>query len=472
MISPKPLIVIACQTAHGHTFPLLPHATHLRKQGYHVSFIASPEFAGAIQKTGAEFYPTENTFTRDLFKEMATVPEGLARRVWATKRAFIDTTAIRMETLRKVLEQIREAHPHREVIILQERMFMGTWPFRLGAPLPKGYDRFPKVICFLTSPIAISSIDTAPFGYGLPPDTSAEGRARYAAMYKANEGMQRELIDYANAVYQRLGATVKVTEPVLDLWSVGHDATAMPCSPSLEYPRSDLSPKIRFIGGTPCKELDPSIIFPTWWAEIKANQLAAFPKKVVFVSQGTIALDYSSLLVPTMQALAGRDDILVVAVLGVKNATLGEQDIPSNARITDYLAYNAILPYTDVFVTNAGYGGFMQGVMHGVPMVLAGTGRKFVPKFSSLEAVCWIAHHITFAEDKPEVCMRGEWAGIAVNLRTDQPSLDAIRKGVNEVLSDGKYKARCSKIQRENEELDCVTQLEKLVVEVSNRESE
>jgi hypothetical protein len=39
-------------------------------------------------------------------------------------------------------------------------------------------------------------------------------------------------------------------------------------------------------------------------------------------------------------------------------------------------------------------------------------------------------------EDKAEVSMRGEWAGIAVNLRTNTPSPEAIRDGVDRILID------------------------------------
>lgn len=78
---------------------------------------------------------------------------------------------------------------------------------------------------------------------------------------------------------------------------------------------------------------------------------------------------------PTLEALASREDVIVVALLCVEGATL-DRDVPENSRVVDYLPYHALLPYTDVLVTNGGYGGFMQAVMHGVPMVMAGTTGK------------------------------------------------------------------------------------------------
>ncbi|RAL03680.1 UDP-Glycosyltransferase/glycogen phosphorylase [Aspergillus ibericus CBS 121593] len=440
-INNKPLVVIACATASGHTLPLLPHAAHLTKQGFEVSFISGPDFEKSIQKTGATFYPTENIYTAETLETLNAIPDGPARAIFDIKNNFINVTATRMKTLQTVLETLRETHPTREVVIVQELLYMGTWPYILGAPLPKGYDRFPRTIIYGTGSLLISSIDTAPFGPGLPPDSSEEGHARNAAMYGTMKEMNADLIDYANTVYAGLGATVKVTEPLFDFWTTGHGIMLQPCSPSVEYPRSDLSPKIRFIGGTPRREVDPSMALPSWWDELEANQQTASPKKVIFVTQGTFRIDYNELVIPTMQALADRDDVMVIGVLGVRNARLDGFEIPSNAKVVDYLLYDAVLPYVDVFVTNGGYGSFTHGIMNGVPMVMAGTGQ-----------------------DKAEVSMRVEWAGIGVNLRTDSPSQEAIREGVNKVLADPKYKARSLEIQRENEELDCAAALERYIM--------
>lgn len=39
-----------------------------------------------------------------------------------------------------------------------------------------------------------------------------------------------------------------------------------------------------------------------------------------------------------------------------------------------------------------------------------------------------VANHII--EDRAKVCMRGEYAGIALNLKTDSPSVEALRDGI------------------------------------------
>ena len=103
--------------------------------------------------------------------------------------------------------------------------------------------------------------------------------------------------------------------------------------------------------------------------------------------------------------------LVVVATGGRPVDELG--DLPANARAAEFLPYDQLLPKTDVFVTNAGFGGTQYALSHGVPIVAAGD-----------------------TEDKPEVSMRAEWAGVGVNLRTGTPTPDAIRAGVERVLAD------------------------------------
>ncbi|SPO03607.1 related to N-glycosyltransferase [Cephalotrichum gorgonifer] len=452
---PKPLLIFAAPSAYGHTAHLLPHAAHLTSRGYEVYFLGGPQFASAIARTGATFVETPNTWPPEALSDSANVPPGQTPFLWEQRRLFVDSAPLAARSLAALLEDVRARHPRREVVIIEEMLFMGTWPFVLGAPLPRGYDRFPRVISFSSFPIWVSSRDTAPFGAGLPPDSSAEGRERNVRLYEALEAEQSSLMDHANAIYVSLGATEKIAThrngdgmvpSMLDVWAGRPAVTVYPCSPSLEYHRSDLPPNTRFIGGAPRPDLGPSTVLPGWWGELLANKSAEGPekKKVVFVTQGTVVSNFDNLVKPVLEGLADREDVLVVAVLGARGATLGDFDTPRNARVQDYLLYHAVLPFADVFISNGGYGGFMQAVMYGVPMVLAGT-----------------------TQDKAEVSMRGEWAGIAVNLRTDTPTREAVRAGVDWVLGDTRFKTRAREIRRENEELNSLGRLEEIIAEVA-----
>ena len=77
-------------------------------------------------------------------------------------------------------------------------------------------------------------------------------------------------------------------------------------------------------------------------------------KPVVHVTQGTVATSPEQLIVPTLQALAG-EDVLVVATTGRAPVRELYGHAP-NARIERFIPYAHFMPHVDVMITNAGYG--------------------------------------------------------------------------------------------------------------------
>jgi UDP:flavonoid glycosyltransferase YjiC (YdhE family) len=102
---------------------------------------------------------------------------------------------------------------------------------------------------------------------------------------------------------------------------------------------------------------------PPWWDELAG-------RRVVFVTQGTVATDPAQLLRPALAGLADLD-VLVVAVTGGPDpATLGP--LPANARVAAYLPYGPVLSRAAAAVTNGGFGGVQLALGHGVPLAVAG----------------------------------------------------------------------------------------------------
>jgi UDP:flavonoid glycosyltransferase YjiC (YdhE family) len=143
--------------------------------------------------------------------------------------------------------------------------------------------------------------------------------------------------------------------------------------------------------------------------------------------------NYNSLIIPTLEALGGCNDFLVVVALGKLGANLpATAVIPENARVADWIPFDDLLSISDVFVTNGGYGSFQNAVARGVPLVLA--------------APCFA--------DKMDIADRVEWSGTGINLRTGAPSPEAVKKAVIEVLTVEKYKRRALEVQAEIEGYD------------------
>jgi MGT family glycosyltransferase len=207
-------------------------------------------------------------------------------------------------------------------------------------------------------------------------------------------------------------------------------------TPAFEYPRSDLPPQVHFIGPL-LPEPPARFTPPSWWPDLQAG------RPVILVTQGTVATQSEQLIVPTIEALADLD-VLVVATTGGKPVESVKLDmLPSNVRIERFIPYHQLLPHVDVMVTNGGYGGVQLALAHGVPLVAAGE-----------------------TEEKPEICARIAWAGVGINLKTKSPGPAQVRMAVNTLLHDPSYRQRAQAVQadfaRHNAPCEAAALLEQL----------
>ena len=98
------------------------------------------------------------------------------------------------------------------------------------------------------------------------------------------------------------------------------------------------------------------------------------------------------------------------------------------------LYYPELLPKTSVMVTNGGYGGVQMALAHGVPLVVAGT-----------------------SEDKPEVATRVACSGAGMNLKTAAPKPEQVRRAVDVLLHQLRYRERAQALAAEYTRYDAVT---------------
>ncbi|KAF4334837.1 n-glycosyltransferase [Fusarium beomiforme] len=442
----KPHLVFGATPVDGHTYPLIRIVEDLVRRGFEVTFLGGDQFESAITEAGAKHVAVPPLLNTKLAAEREAIPAGIPRLLYDIRHIFIGQSPERWRILKGVLEDIRAEDPEREVIVMPETCFMGANPISLGAALPKGYTKRPKVINLNPIPYMGTSIDTAPFGPGLPPDSTESGRARNQFMNQMMiRGPFAEVIAHQEEVLKDLGAT-KILKPQIPFhhWMLMHDLSLQMCPPSLEYSRSDMPSNVKFAGYPTPKPIPADFVYPSWWDEVKRGD-----RRIIAVTQGTIARDVTKLIIPTIKALSDREDLLVVAILGRRNAILPEDvTIPPNSRVIDYLPYDVLLPHASVFVMNAGYGGFLHGVTNSVPLVLAGE-----------------------TEDKPEIAMRGEWSGVAVNLKTGHPTPEMVRAGVERVLTDASFKKRVDEIKAENEAMNFFDFIEEQVLSVGRLET-
>src|SRR6185369_13906291 len=220
------------------------------------------------------------------------------------------------------------------------------------------------------------------------------------------------LLQSFNRITKELGVG-PLTLPLFDSVIALADAYLQLSVPGFEYPR-DIPSTVTFIGALPIVPNQAPL--PGWAHELDGS------RKVVLVTQGTLANhDFSLVIAPTLAALANEPDLLVVATAGGGSVEDIPGPIPGNARLASYLPFEWILPKTDLFVTNGGYGSVNQAMSYGIPLVTAG-----------------------LTQDKADVNARVAWSGVGIDLATNAPSPEALRAAVRAVLNTPRYNARAA----------------------------
>ena len=438
----KPSVLICATPVYGHVMPLRAVARELIARGYNVTFLTGGDYRQSIEGIGATFVSLKGE--SDLSEELIEHFHGLIRsdhppsQDEINQHFAIDVLPSQHEGIQEGLKTILETAPDKKVVVVFEGAFKGVLPGILGAPgiRPAGY------IGVGIIPVTLSSIDLKPIpGGGFYPDSSPEGRARNLELTKKDRerwaGSQRKFEE----IMEDMGAAVpKISN--IDANYVYPDRFVQMCAPSIEFPRSDAPPGFRFSGGLPPGLRDPFVTFPGWWDDIAVN---AEKKRIVFVSQGTMATDSRDLIIPTMHAFKDSMDVIVVVALGKRGFTLPEGTlVPDNSRVSDWIPYDDMLQYTHVLVTNGGYGAVQHALSHGVPLIIAGTGA-----------------------DKPDNAIRVEWAEVGIDMGTHQPTPGAVRRAAVKIFEDPKYMKRAKAIQAEMQSYDPVGVIMENIEEVA-----
>ncbi|HEX2916311.1 MAG TPA: nucleotide disphospho-sugar-binding domain-containing protein [Chloroflexia bacterium] len=396
---------------HSHINTSASIVARLIEKGHEVWWYTGRKYQAKVEATGARFVPFQAAPDFDDANISATYPEmgklkGMANMKYMIKHVVVDAVPGQIKDL---LEINRTFRP--EIVLADQSLFGAGWFHELGGPVWAAYGHFP---------LSISSRDTAPFGLALPPSSTLAGRLRNKALYGLIKNLLlRDCTEYINRVRASVGLRPQ-NQLIMDT-CISPYLFLQGTVPGFEYLRSDLPSQVHFVGPfLPLDALSESKL-PEWWPELEAGG-----RPVVHVTQGTLAADPKELIIPTIEALAGMD-LLVVATTGghpLETVTLKEH--PANLRLEKFIPHSRLLPFVDVMVTNAGYGGVQIALSHGVPLVAAGA-----------------------TEDKPEVASRIAWSGVGINLKTATPKPAQIRAAVEKLLAEPAYRAKAQSFKAE-----------------------
>ncbi|MGN6511858.1 MAG: glycosyltransferase [Chitinophaga sp.] len=429
-------ILFANIPADGHFNPLTGLAVRLRNEGHDVRWYTGPSYAPKIEKLGIPYYLFNKAKEVTVHNIDEVFPER--RRIKNhVKKVIFDICTYFIERGAEFYEDIRDIHDSFDFdVLVADNTFTGI------SFVKEKLKKHTVAIGIL--PLSESSPELPPPIMGLTPSTSVAGRAFHAMLrLLVNKVLLKKphrLMHYYHNKYGiRLGDAnlfdAQIEKSTLYLQSG---------SPGFEYPRSRMRPHIHFIGPLlPHRQTgDYRIAF--------MDKLRRY-KEVVLVTQGTFEPDVNKLIVPTLEAYAGTDCLVIVTTAGWHTDRLrGQYGACDNVVIEDFIPFERIMPFADVFVSTGGFGGVMLSICNKLPIVAAG-----------------------IHEGKNEICARIGYFRLGINLRTEKPSAARIRKAVEKVLNDSSYKKNTERLAEEFSRYDplriCAEHIAKLPSPIAAR---
>lgn len=424
-----PKILITSCPPVGHISPLLNVARALVARGDSVTVLTSARHAAKIRAVGAEPRPLPLGADYDDSALDAELPgraetSGIARINFDVEHVFVRPLPHQHNAVQELLAD------NDYDAILSDAFFLGVLPLLLDDTAVR-----PPILSYTTTPLFLTSRDTAPGGPGIAPMSGAIGRLRNRLLTVVTQNV---LLRPAHRAADRMLAALGLPALPVFLLDCGAlaDRVIVPTVPEFEYHRSDLPAHVRFVGAVSPPPSD-DFMPPHWWDALHAA------RPVVHVTQGTIDnADLSRLIEPTIEALAD-EDVTVIVTTGGRPLSQIAVPLPANTFAAEYLPHDVLLPLVDVMVTNGGYGAVQRALSDGVPLVVAGQ-----------------------TEDKPEVAARVEYFGAGINLRTGTPNAAEVRRAVRTILDDDRYRRRARELEAAFARRDGVAEIAALLDEV------
>jgi MGT family glycosyltransferase len=260
-------------------------------------------------------------------------------------------------------------------------------------------------------PLSLPSRDLPPNGLALQPGHGPLARTRNAALRLVTGLASRSLERAHREVRSELG--LPPTRVGIDSAWYSPSLVVASGGPSIEYRRTDLGAQFHFVGRF-ARKAASGADKPEWWPDVLAAT-----EPIVLVTQGTFNTDPSDLIEPALTALASEPALVLATIDGADLAI----PRPANTRTAGFLPFADVLPRIAVAITNGGWGGVLEMLENGLPLIVAGGDL-----------------------DKPEIAARVAWSGAGIDLRTGTPTSDAVRRAYLRLIGDPAYAARARRI--------------------------
>jgi MGT family glycosyltransferase len=260
-----------------------------------------------------------------------------------------------------------------------------------------------------------------PYAIGARLPRTAAGRALWRALERPVRGGLHQGRDELNDTRRRLGL------PPLDRvhGGISEQLCLVATFPQLEYPR-------RWAAGT-------HVVGPLLWEPpFEDVEMPPGDEPLVLVAPSTSQDPEHVLLRAALEGLAS----LPVRVIATWNRRPPRRplDVPSNARVVEWLSYSRTIPHCDLVICHAGHGTVVRSLSCGVPVVACPA-----------------------AGDMNENAARIDWAGVGVRLPRRLVAPRPLRWAVGRALGDPRSGARARALARWAAENDAPARAAELV---------
>lgn len=404
-------ILFANVSADGHFYPLTSLAVHLKNAGHDVRWYSSGSYEKRIRSYGIPHYEYQKALDvtaenqNIIFPERQQINGQIAKLKFDLENYFIR----RAPEFYEDIKTINETFPFD--VFVADVAFTGI-PF-VRDLLKK------KVISIGVLPLMESSKQTPPYGLGLAPSHTFLSGIRDAFLRFASDNL---IFKKPTLSYHRLLKQYGIPVPEGNLFDTilrKSDFVLQSGTPGFEYPRKDMSENIRFIGPLLPHSAGTQQKFSFTYKQAKY-------KKIILVTQGTMERDPAKIIVPTLEAFKDSEYLVIATTGGSQTESLRQRYSSVNIIIEDFISFDDIMPYADVFVSNGGYGGVLLAIKHQLPLVLAGVH-----------------------EGKNEINARAGYFQLGINLKTETPSASQVKNSIEKVLSTPAYKSNITRLNKE-----------------------
>lgn len=419
-------ILMVSMAIDGHFNPLTGIAKRLQGNGHDVAWYTGARYQSKLAELGIPHFPFQRAVEHTPANLNELYPERA--RLKGPRAASFDAKKVFASDVGHFFEDIRDLRDS----------------FGFDVVVDDGAVYVQRLVTeVLTVPvisvIAISHMQrdplVPPLFFGFQPAKGWPGRLRDSAVKLLADQL---VSGPAKRLYAQILADYGITmgkrelltdEPYLHSAVVIQTGTA-----SFDFPRSTLNPKVHYVG--------PLLPY-------SGNQPEPLPfvdklgryGRTVLVTQGTVDnKDLSKLVIPTLEGLKDTDTLILVSTGSSGTAELRRRYPEDNVVIEEYIDFTAALEHTDVFVTNGGFGGVMLSLSRGVPLVCAG-----------------------IKEGKNDVNAHVDYHRVGIDLRTEKPAPERIRRAVERVCGEPEWRARAMEFRAEMDSLDPPAAVERLI---------